>query len=287
MQRLLATAFAVAIACGPQAVLAQHEQHHAQGAQQGGAAMADVLAHPRRAADRARDQYRNPAATLDFFQVRPGMTVVDFMPAGGWFTRVLVPYLGPQGTYIGIDPRVPADATGFMASMRDTATRFPPQAKGWVGEGGARVLGANVGSVPAELNGTVDRFLIFREMHNLRRANWLHETLVTARRLLKPGGMVGIEQHRAKDNAPMDYVLGDNGYQREKDVISIMDAYGFDLVAKSDINANPRDPANWPQGVWTLPPGYRGTPETDTARRAELDRIGESDRMTLLFRKRD
>jgi predicted methyltransferase len=120
----------------------------------------------------------------------------------------------------------------------------------------------------------------------MRTYGWLHDSLVTARRLLKDDGLLGIEQHRAKPDAPADYVLGSNGYQREEDVIALLAAYGFDLVAKSEINANPRDPANWEGGVWSLPPGYRGVPETDTARRAELDAIGESDRMTLLFRKR-
>ena len=119
----------------------------------------------------------------------------------------------------------------------------------------------------------------------MRRFGWLHDTLVTARRLLKDDGLLGVVQHRAKADAPASYTLGDNGYQREKDMIAIFDAYGFDLVAKSEINANPKDPANWEGGVWTLPPGYRGGPE-GSARRADLDAIGESDRMTLLFRKR-
>ncbi|OYW45921.1 MAG: hypothetical protein B7Z08_04770 [Sphingomonadales bacterium 32-68-7] len=248
-------------------------------------ALAEVLAHPRRAADRARDVHRNPAETLAFFQVRPGMTVVDYMPAGGWFSRVLIPYLGERGTYISLNPELHPELTGYWDMYRNTAERFPAEARGWVGEGGARTIGANTDDVPDALAGTADRFLIFREMHNMRRSGWLHDTLVTARRLLKPDGLLGVEQHRAKADAPADYTLGEMGYLREKDVIAVLDSYGFDLVAKSEINANPKDPANWPQGVWTLPPGYRGTPE-GSARRAELDAIGESDRMTLLFRKR-
>jgi predicted methyltransferase len=105
------------------------------------------------------------------------------------------------------------------------------------------------------------------------------------RRLLKDDGLLGVVQHRAKADAPADYVLGDNGYQREEDVVRLFEAYGFELVDRSEINANPADPANWEGGVWTLPPGYRGAPE-GSARRAELDAVGESDRMTLLFRKR-
>jgi predicted methyltransferase len=248
-------------------------------------ALAQVLAHSRRDEDRGRDPHRHPAETLAFFQVRPGMTVVDYMPAGGWFSRVIIPYLGKQGTYIALDPELHPSMTGYWDTYRNTAERFPGEARGWVGDEGARVLGANTDSVPDALAGTADRVLIFREIHNMRRFGWLHDTLVAARKLLKDDGLLGIEQHRAKADAPASYTLGDNGYQREKDVIALLDAYGFDLVASSEINANPKDPADWEGGVWTLPPGYRGAGE-DAARRAELDAIGESDRMTLLFRKR-
>ena len=248
-------------------------------------ALAQVLAHSRRDQDRSRDVYRHPAETLAFFQVRPGMTVVDYMPAGGWFSRVIIPYLGEEGTYIALDPELHPSMTGYWDTYRNTAERFPGEARGWVGGEGARVLGANTDTVSDSMAGTADRFLIFREIHNMRRFGWLHDTLVAARKLLKDDGLLGIEQHRARADSPASYTLGDNGYQREKDMIAIFDAYGFDLVAKSEINANPKDPANWEGGVWTLPPGYRGVGE-DAARRAELAAIGESDRMTLLFRKR-
>lgn len=249
------------------------------------ARMAEVLSHERRDGDRARDVHRHPAETLAFFQIRPGMTVVDYMPAGGWYSRVLIPYLGQGGTYIALNPELHPRLTGYWDMYRDTARKFPAEAREWVGDGDARVIGANTDDVPESLAGTADRFLIFREVHNMRRFGWVHDTLLTARRLLKDDGLLGIVQHRAKDDAPAAYTLGENGYLREKDVISLFETYGFDLVARSDVNANPRDPANWEGGVWTLPPGYRGAPE-GSARRAELDAIGESDRMTLLFRKR-
>jgi predicted methyltransferase len=254
-------------------------------AQQANSAMTEVLAHPRRQADRARDQHRHPAETLAFFQVQPGMTVVDYMPAGGWYTRVIVPYLGSNGTYIALNPELHPSLTGYWDMYRGTAEKFPAQARGWVGDGGARVVGTNTNDVPDALVGTADRFLIFREIHNMRRLGWLHDSLLTARKLLKDDGMIGVVQHRAKADAPAAYTLGENGYQREKDVIALFDAYGFDLVSKSEINANPKDPANWERGVWTLPPNYNGAPE-GSDRRKELDAIGESDRMTLLFRKR-
>jgi len=253
-------------------------------AQASGPALDQVLADSRRDADRVRDEYRHPAETLAFFDVQPGMTVVDFMPAGGWFSRVLIPYLGDSGTYIGLNPGVPESMTGNMANMRNYAANLPAQAQGWVGEEGARVIGANSDTVPDELAGTADRFLIFREMHNIRRLGWFHETMVTARKLLKDGGMLGIEQHRAAPGQPMSYVLGDNGYQREADVIALLSAYGFELVARSEINANPRDPANWERGVWSLPPVFSGAAE-GSEERARRAAIGESDRMTLLFRK--
>lgn len=247
--------------------------------------MNDVLLHPRREQDRARDQYRHPAETLAFFDVRPGMHVVDFMPSSGWFSRVLIPYLGEEGHYVGLNPNIPETATGFFAGMRNYDDTFAAQAAGWVGGDGAGVTGANVGDIPESLHGTVDRFLIFREIHNIRRFGWLHDTLVAARTLLKDDGMVGVVQHRADADAPAAYVLGDNGYQREQDVIALLEAYGFELVARSEINANPADPADWETGVWSLPPSYRGAPE-GSEERARRAAIGESDRMTLLFRKR-
>ncbi|RKF22718.1 hypothetical protein D6851_05830 [Altericroceibacterium spongiae] len=243
----------------------------------------DVLTQDFRAKDSIRDQYRHPAETLSFFQVKPGMTVVDFMPSGGWYTRVLVPYLGEDGIYIGLDPEVPSDATGFLATMRDTASRVPQQAAEWLGDEGAEVRGANVGSIPEEWNGTVDRVMIFREIHNMHRRDWLRPALVAARKLLKEDGMVGVVQHRAKADASAEYTDGNKGYLREQDVIALFQANGFDLVASSEVNANLKDTANYPGGVWTLPPTYAGAEEADKAR---LQTIGESDRMTLLFRKR-
>ncbi len=252
--------------------------------QTGALTMAQVLADQRRDEDRPRDVYRHPAETLDFFQVRPGMTVVDFMPSGGWYSRVLIPYLGQQGTYIGLNPAIDADATGFFATLRDTSTKLPSQAREWVGYEGARVIGANADDIPAGLEGSADRMLIFREMHNIRRSGWLHSTALAARKLLKDDGMLGIVQHRAKRDAPYSYADGSKGYQHERDVIALMSAYGFELVARSEVNANPKDPANWENGVWTLPPTYAGARD-NPERKAELAKIGESDRMTLLFRK--
>lgn len=248
-------------------------------------ALAAVLANARRDADRARDQYRHPGETLAFFQIQPGMTVVDYVPADGWYTRIIAPYLGPNGRYVAMGPDVSAESN---QRQRDywggQADKMRTNGPSWNLGDAAPLSGFDTDAVPDSLAGTVDRVLIFRELHNMLRNDWLHDDLLAISKVLKPGGMVGIEQHRAAPDAPYAETDGSKGYLREKDVIALFDLYGFDLVARSEINANPKDTKNWPQGVWMLPPGLRGaTDET----RPRMQAIGESDRMTLLFRKRD
>ncbi|MEL6237500.1 MAG: methyltransferase, partial [Pseudomonadota bacterium] len=136
-------------------------------------------------------------------------------------------------------------------------------------------------AIPDDLKGTVDRALVIRMMHNLK--NWgiadaEAEALFAA---LKPGGLLGVVQHRAKADAPADYVDGSMGYLKQDELIAFFEGKGFELVEASEINANPEDTADYEAGVWTLPPSYaRG--DEDRERYAE---IGESDRMTLLFKK--
>jgi len=248
--------------------------------------MATILADPRRDKDRVRDAFRHPAKTLDFFRIKPGMTVADYMPSAGWYTRILVPYLGEKGQYIGISAGI---ATATAAVTGDTKTRlaafptaFPPKAAGWTGVPEARVLAFNLDAVPPERKGTVDRVMIMREVHNMWPDGFLYNDLAAIRALLKDGGLLGIEEHRAKANAPAAYTQGTMGYMREADVIALIEAHGFRLVAKSEINANAKDSASWPDGVWTLPPVLT-LKDKD---RAKYEAIGESDRMTLLFAKR-
>jgi predicted methyltransferase len=242
-------------------------------------ALRSVLESDVRAQDAARDQYRHPFETLTFFGVEPGMSVVDYMPASGWYTRVLVPYLGAEGRYIGLTPDPDAADgerfSGYFAGLPDAFTKASP---GW-GLSGAPMTIHHSGDVPESMAGTVDRVLIFREMHNLLRSGALYTELTRIRSMLKDDGRLGIVQHRAKEDAPGDYTLGNAGYLRQSDVIAMVEAHGFRLVGMSDVNANPADPADWEGGVWTLPPGNRG----DDPRAAAT---GESDRMTLLFAKR-
>lgn len=255
--------------------------HHAMpSASQSAEALSAVLADARRSEDRARDEFRHPAETLQFFKVKPGMTVVDYMPSSGWYTRILAPYLGANGRYIGLNPAISSNMDerlqGYLGGL---GAKFPGMAAKW-NLTGAPVSAFNTHELGDEMNGTVDRVLIFREMHNLHRNGILHDELNRLHALLKDGGKLGIVQHRAKPWAPASYTTGMRGYMRQQDVIGLVEAHGFDLVATSEINANPRDTADHEGGVWDLPPVMR-------SKREELRPIGESDRMTLLFRKRN
>ena len=136
-------------------------------------------------------------------------------------------------------------------------------------------------AIPEEAHGTVDRIIIPRMLHNLLRWNIADEELKALRKLLKDDGRVGVIQHRAKADAPYSYTDGSKGYLAEADVIALMALYGFELLATSEINANPADPADHEAGVWSLPPSYRA----DEADRERYEAIGESDRATLLFGK--
>lgn len=247
-------------------------------------AMDAVLASDIRNDDKARDKYRHPKETLAFFQVKPNMVVVDYLPSSGWFTRVLGPYLHKEGQYIGLNPAVeglpfPDEQKQRVATIGET---FPPKAAKWTGLPEGSFTGYTSDKFPEAMKGKVDRVLIFREMHNLFNWNVADSEMKRIRSMLKDGGMVGITDHRANPGTPYSKADGDLGYLREKDVINFMDIAGFDLVGKSEINANPKDTKDYEGGVWTLPPSY-AKKDVD---RAKYEAIGESDRMTLLFRKR-
>lgn len=213
------------------------------------------------------------------------MTVVEYMPGGGWYSRILAPMLTRGGGhYIAINPDPIAMGmtaerqTAWRASTAELATKAAGYTGGAAGDASAYTTDA----LPKTLDGTVDRVLIVREMHNLQRMNIADSELKAMRRLLKPGGMLGIVQHRAKPTAGADYTDGSKGYLRQTNVVNLVTAMGFELVSASEINANAKDTADYPGGVWTLPPVYS---EKDKDR-ARYDAVGESDRMTLLFRKR-
>jgi predicted methyltransferase len=249
------------------------------------AALAAAVAHPSRAEDSARDKYRRPGQTLAFMQVGPEMKVGEYAPGGGWYSRLLGLYLGPRGKLVGLyfDPTSGAFNEATQKAIRDGAAKYPADVAKWSGQSAERFAAYALDAVPAGEKGSFDRILIMRMMHNLQRWNIADREIKAMRDLLKPDGMIGIEQHRARPDAPYSYTDGSKGYLREKDVIAFMEMNGFTFVGKSEANANKADPANWPDGVWTLPPVLRNAKPEDKPR---LEAIGETDRMTLLFRKR-
>ena len=246
------------------------------------AGLEGVLAHERRAEDSARDAYRHPAETLRFFDVQPTHTVAEYAPGSGWYTRILAPYVASDGRYVAVTfagedtpiERVQQALAGWDES-------FPGRVEEMTGTPADRVQAYFGSAIPEEAHGTVDRILIPRMLHNLLRWEIADQELLALRKLLKDDGLVGVVQHRAKPGAPYAYTDGNKGYLHEDDVVAMMALYGFELVAKSEINANPKDPADHEAGVWTLPPSYRlGDVDRET-----YAAIGESDRATLLFRK--
>lgn len=239
----------------------------------------DVLAMDARAQDAPRDQYRNPAETLGFFGVEPTMRVVEYGPGGGWYTRVLLPWIAPQGTYMAMQ----ADTGAPEEGTPPWTQRFTTAASGWTGIPAEEIAAFETDEITEDMHGTVDRILVFRSLHGLLNNEAADTQLRAMRRLLADDGMVGVVQHRAPEDASYNDANGSRGYLRQADVIRLFAVHGFDLVAASEINANPDDSADWERGVWTLPPVLAGGDED----RERLMAIGESDRMTLLFRKAD
>lgn len=245
---------------------------------------------------KARYAYRHPQQTLEFLGIEPGMTVVEGLPGGGWYTRILRPYLGPEGHLIGADyslemyPNFSFVDDAFMATQREWTTNFPAGALAWGGENGARVSAFHLGSMPEEFAGTADVVFFPRVLHNLARfepqGGYLTTALEDAYAVLKPGGTFGIVQHQARDGMSDEFADGSHGYLKKDFVIAAVEAAGFEFVAESDVNENPQDQPGENDIVWRLPPTL-GTSREDPELKAELEAVGESNRMTLRFRKPD
>ncbi len=245
----------------------------------------DVVAHERRDDNRARDEWRHPVETLTFFGLQPDMTVMEVLPGnGGWYSQILTPFTAAEGRMIGATYPVSLWTRMFPDFSEDNYERFGAditQMGRYMSVEGVETsqatLGYAIDNIPEEENGQVDAVLFFRAMHHLFR---FEEPLVDAALAevydaLAPGGVVGVVQHRAPEDADPEFANGNNGYLKQSDVIAAFERAGFVLDASSEINANPNDPAD--SFVWRLPPTTRDNPETSA--------IGESDRMTLRFRK--
>ncbi|MCZ8134956.1 MAG: methyltransferase [Porphyrobacter sp.] len=244
-----------------------------------GEQLAAAINHPTRAEDKARDAHRHPAETLAFFHVGPEMKVGEYAPGGGWYSRLLGHYLGGEGQLVGLyaNPLTASADPARQQRIRDTAAGFGTEVAGYTGLPAEKFSGITLDNLEGQ-KGTFDRILVMRAMHNLLRSGTADTELRAMRELLKDDGLLGIEQHRAKADAPWSYANGTKGYLRQQDVIDFMRVHGFELVAASEINANPKDTADHKEGVWEMPPVL-------ATKRDDLKGLGESDRMTLLFKK--
>jgi predicted methyltransferase len=233
----------------------------------------------RSAAHKQRDSYRHPRETLKFFGLREDMTVVEISPGGsGWYTEILAPLLQDKGTlyaaHSALNPPHPyyrKSLGKFLLKLGETPDLYnsvvvtqlqPPIA------------------LEAAPPGSADMVLTFRNIHNWVKAGTAAEVLHSAYMALKPGGILGIVEHRAKAGTDLE-VMKKSGYVTEGVTIELAGAAGFELVGSSEINANPKDTADHPKGVWTLPPNLGMGDE----KREHYMSIGESDRMTLKFVK--
>ena len=226
-----------------------------------------------------RDQYRHPQETLKFFGIRPDMTVVEIWPGpAGWYSEILAPYLYDKGTFYAA--HFPSDSDiGFYTRARkqyEEKLAATPSVYGHV-KLTSLYPPAHIDIAPA---GSADAVLTFRNVHNWAKAGNAQAVFNAFYKALKPGGILGVVEHRADPGTPFEQQIS-SGYMSEDYVIALATRAGFSLEARSNINANPNDDHHHPAGVWTLPP---------TLRLGDQDKqkylaIGESDRMTLRFRK--
>ncbi len=245
--------------------------------------LADVIHSQKRVEkNRVRDNFRHPKETLQFFGIKPDMTVVEVWPGGGWYAEILAPYLKGKGQYV---------AAGFSEKSeveyyRKSSQKFRNLVANRSDEFGGNVKISEF-EPPQALDiiapGTADAVLTFRNIHNWmhgRDGNGVKAAFTAFYKALKPGGILGVVEHRASDKVEQD-PQAKSGYVRQDYVISIAEKAGFELVTSSEINSNPKDTKDHPKGVWTLPPVLA----LKDKNKEKYVAIGESDRMTLKFVK--
>ncbi len=242
----------------------------------------------------ARYAYRHPKETLEFFGIGPGMTVVEGLPGRGWYSRILLPYLGKDGRLVGANyalemwPYFPFGTEEFVESQRTWTTDWPADAEDWRDDDSATLDAFVLGSMPDSLAGTADVVFMARVLHNLanfeEEGGFLTAALADSFRILKPGGTLGIVQHEAREDMSDDFADGSHGYLKKSFVISAAQRAGFEFVAESPINENPNDQPGEEDVVWRLPPTF-ATSADNPDLKAQLAAVGESNRMTLKFRK--
>jgi predicted methyltransferase len=235
-------------------------------------------------ADKARDAWRHPVESLKFWGLKPGQTVVEFWPGAGWYTDILAPYLAAtKGKLIAanLEPSDPSAAE----VVRAYRAKLDANRKLY---GDVEITAFGATSGPVAPAGTADLVLFLRNLHNWMAAGIVEKAFRDAFAALKPGGVLGVEEHRAEPGGVQDALAAD-GYVQQAYAARLAQEAGFVLDKASEINANPKDTKDHPFGVWTLPPirltAPRGEPADPSFDRTKYDAIGESDRMTLRFVK--
>jgi predicted methyltransferase len=237
--------------------------------------------------NKARDPWRHPAQTLTFWGLKPGQTVIELSPGGGYWTEILAPYAkATGGVYVttGADLDNPNLSAGAKAGRANFEKKFGDPAV----YGTVRVVNFGPQAKPLGPPNSADLVFTSRNVHNfLYQQGMLDKVLKDAFDVLKPGGFLGVEEHRAE--AGKEKPGHTDGYVSEATVIAAAQKAGFKLAGRSEINANPKDTKDHPFGVWTLPPSRNtapnGQPPNPSFERVKYDAIGESDRMTLRFVK--
>lgn len=228
--------------------------------------------------NRARDPHRRPVETLAFFGLEPGMTVIELWPGKGWYTEVLAPAVGPGGVVIAATP-APSDEDAYRPRGAREFRAWVEQHRDVLGNVRFAILDPPA-AIELGPDGSADMVVTFRNTHNWINDGTERAVYEAAFRALKPGGVFGVVQHRAAVGADAA-VTARSGYVPEEHVIRLAESVGFRFDARSELNANPRDTKDYPEGVWSLPPVLRLGDQD----RERYVAIGESDRMTLRFVK--
>jgi predicted methyltransferase len=238
----------------------------------------------RAAADRARDPWRRPVQSLKFWGLEPGDTVVEFWPGSGWYTDIIAPFLKETGGRLYAANLQTADEAASVV-VDEYRRKFAAKPDLY---GPVDITAFGPTSGPVAPPGSADLVLFLRNVHNWMAAGIADKAFRDAFQALKPGGALGVEEHRATAGGVQD-VLASNGYVQEDYVRRLAEEAGFIFDKASEINANPKDDHDHPFGVWTLPPtrltAPRGDPPNPAFDRTDYEAIGESDRMTLRFVK--
>lgn len=228
--------------------------------------------------NKQRDKFRHPLETLTFFGLRDNMTVVEIYPGGGWYTEILAPFLKDKGQYYAAGYDADSHISFFAQNVKQFQDKLTANPALY---GKVKVTEL---SPPDKLEiapaGSADMVLTFRNVHNWMSAGNADDVFNAMYRALKPGGILGLVEHRGDAKTPQD-PKAKSGYVNEDYVVKLAQDAGFKLLEKSQVNANPKDTKDYPKGVWTLPPTLA---EADVDKEKYLT-IGESDRMTLKFVK--